>query len=66
MAMTRNIGSNIFTGTVGDAVENVSVIGTWGDMFVPIVCIQDGPRMGRRFAIDWESGAILKEITYKK
>jgi len=66
MAMTRNIGSNIFTGEVGGVVENVNVIGTWGDMFVPIVCIQDGPRIGRTFAIDWESGNILKEITYKK
>lgn len=65
--MQRVGKTNLFEGIVNNKQQTVNVIGTWGSnikMF-PIVMVEKGPDAGATFAMEWETGEIVKVIKYR-
>jgi len=52
---TVNAHTNIF----------VNVVGTYGDDKVPIVRVENGPDKAKAFAIDWQTGKVIKQLNLK-
>jgi len=55
---------NLWQGQVNGSNQVINVVGTYGDGF-PVVRIEQGQDVGKAFAIDWNTGEVIKEINYK-
>lgn len=55
-------GNKLWKGVVNGVEQIINIVGTYGENNDPIVRVDRGNDFGKTFAINWETGVVIKEL----